>query len=205
MSLSVLAVAATPAHSLDSITMISIAMILSPAITGFGMFLCMEACQRACFDVQVEVGSGYGLHEQVEVGSGYGLHDQVEVGSGYGLHEQVEVGSGYGLHDQVEVGSGYGLHAMLFGKVVTLCKKLEDVQKDIKEAERCVILKINQLHPHISLSASTIDVCMPVSTTGLEAHSHCDRIVKEAGVSILTLSVGLGRVNGCVFDYVHTS
>ena len=115
MSLSVLAVAATSAHSLDSITMISIAMILSPAITGFGMFLCMEACQRACLDVQVEVGSGYGLHEQVEVGSGYGLHDQVEVGSGYGLHEQVEVGS------------GYGLHAMLFGKVVTLCKKLEDV------------------------------------------------------------------------------
>ena len=181
MSLSVLAVAATPAHSLDSITMISIAMILSPAITGFGMFLCMEACQKACFDVQVEVGSGYGLHEQVEVGSGYGLHDQVEVGS------------------------GYGLHAMLFGKVVTLCKQLEDVQKDIKEAERCVILKINQLHPHISLAASTIDVCMPVSTTGLEAHSHCDRIVKEAGVSILTLSVGLGRANGCVFVYVHTS
>ena len=115
------------------------------------------------------------------------------------------MGSGYGLHDQVEVGSGYGLHAMLFGKVVTLCKKLEDVQIDIKEAERCVILKINQLHPHISLAASTIDVCMPVSTTGLEAHSHCDRIVKEAGVSIFTLSVGLGRANGCVFVYVHTS
>ena len=44
------------------------------------------------------------------------------------------------------------------GKVVMLHKKLEDVKK---EAERCVILKINQLHPHISLAASTIDVYMP--------------------------------------------
>ena len=71
----------------------------------------VESCRRACVvGIQVEVGSGYGLHEQVEVGSGYGLHFQVEVGSGYGLHEQVEVGSGYGLHEQVEVGSGYGLH-----------------------------------------------------------------------------------------------
>ena len=47
----------------------------------------VESCRRACVGVQVEVGSGYGLHEQVEVGSGYGLHEQVEVGSGYGLHE----------------------------------------------------------------------------------------------------------------------
>ena len=47
----------------------------------------MEPCRRACVGVQVEVGSGYGLHEQVEVGSGYGLHEQVEVRSGYGLHE----------------------------------------------------------------------------------------------------------------------
>ena len=69
-----------------------------------------EGMPKTCFEVQVEVGSGYGLHEQVEVGSGYGLHEQVEVGSGYGLHEQVEVGSGYGLHEQVEVGSGYGQH-----------------------------------------------------------------------------------------------
>ena len=67
-------------------------------------------------------------------------------------------------------------------KVVTpLHKKLEDVKKDIKGAERGVILKINQLYQNISLAATTIDVCMPVSTTGLEAHSHCDRIVKEAG------------------------
>ena len=125
---------------------------------------------------------------------------------------------------------------------------MEDVNKDIIEAERCVILKINQLHPHSSLAVSTIDVCSlasqtyielqldwvrgtylrssyPVqlkfdvirlasetilrcvhaSTTGLEAHSHCDKIVKEAGVSIFTLSAGLDRVNGCVFVYVHTS
>ena len=64
-------------------------------------------------------------------------------------------------------------------------------------------MSFNQLHPHISLEASTIDLCMPVSTTGLEAHSHCDRIVKEAGVSIFTLSVGLGRVNGCVLVHVR--
>ena len=44
------------------------------------------------------------------------------------------------------------------------------------------------------LGALAIDVCMPVSMTG----SDCDRIVKEAGVSILTLSVRLGRANGCV-------
>ena len=66
-------------------------------------------------------------------------------------------------------------------KVVTLHKKLEDVKKDIKEAERGVILRINQMYQNISLAATTIDMCMPVSTTGLEAHSHCDRIVKEAG------------------------
>ena len=66
-------------------------------------------------------------------------------------------------------------------KVVALHKKLEDVKKDIKEAERGVILRINQLYQNISLAATTINVCMPVSTTGLEAHSHCDRIVKEAG------------------------
>ena len=38
-------------------------------------------------------------------------------------------------------------------KVVTLYKKLEDVKKDIKEAERGVILKINQLYQNISLAA----------------------------------------------------
>ena len=85
---------------------------------------------------------------------------------------------------------------LCFLTLVTLHKKLEDVKKDIIEAERCVILKINQLHPHSSLAVSTIDVCMPVSTTGLEAHSHCDRIVNKAGVSIFTLSAGLGQVNG---------
>ena len=47
--------------------------------------------------------------------------------------------------------------------LVTLHKNLEDVKKDIIEAERCVILKINHLHPHSSLAVSTIDVCMPVS------------------------------------------
>ena len=50
----------------------------------------VESCRRACVvGIQVEVGSGYDLHEQVEVGS---LYEQVEVGSCYGLHEQVEVG-----------------------------------------------------------------------------------------------------------------
>ena len=62
-------------------------------------------------------------------------------------------------------------------KVVTpLHKKLEDVKNNIKGAERGVIF--DQLYQNISLAATTIDVCMPVSTTGLEAHSHCDRIVK---------------------------
>ena len=74
--------------------------------------------------------------------------------------------------------------SLAIDEVVTytpLHKKLEDVKKDIKGAERGVILKINQLYENISLAATTIDVCMPVSTTGLEAHSHCNRIVKEAG------------------------
>ena len=66
----------------------------------------------------------------------------------------------------------------LIDKVVTLHKKLEDVKKDIKEVERGVILKINQLYQNISLSCSNNHRC--VHTTGLEAHSHCDRIVKEA-------------------------
>ena len=35
-------------------------MMWSPAITGFGM---LESCRRACIGVQVEVGSGYGLHQ----------------------------------------------------------------------------------------------------------------------------------------------
>ena len=37
-------------------------------------------------------------------------------------------------------------------KVVTLHKKLEDVKKDIKEAERGVIMRINQLYQNISLA-----------------------------------------------------
>ena len=45
-------------------------------------------------------------------------------------------------------------------KVVTpLHKKLEDVKKGIKEAERGVILKINQLYQNISLAATTIYRC----------------------------------------------
>ena len=61
---------------------------------------------------------------------------------------------------------------------------------------------INHMHTHISLAASTIYVYTPVSTAGLDTHSHCDRIVKEASVSLFTLSTGLGQANGCVFVYV---
>ncbi|KAL5505411.1 hypothetical protein EMCRGX_G006838 [Ephydatia muelleri] len=78
---------------------------------------------------------------------------------------------------------------------------MEDVKKDIKEAERGVILRINQLYQNISLAATTINVCMPVSTTGLEAHSHCDRIVKEAGGTSpgVTVTVGYKRNRSYVF------
>ena len=56
-------------------------------------------------------------------------------------------------------------------KVVALHKKLEVVKQGIKEAEHGVILKFNQ---NISVAATTVDVCMPVSTIGLEARVHCE-------------------------------
>ena len=73
-------------------------------------------------------------------------------------------------------------------KVVALHKKLEVVKQGIKEAEHGVILKFNQ---NIYVAATTVDVCMPVSTIGLEARVHCDRIVKEAsstspGVTVMS-------------------
>ena len=86
---------------------------------------------------------------------------------------------------------GSNIHRLCYlalDKVVALQKKLEVVKQGIKEAEHGVILKFNQ---NISVAATTVDVCIPVSTIGLEAQVHCDRIVKEAsstspGVTVST-------------------
>ena len=48
-------------------------------------------------------------------------------------------------------------------KVVTLHKKLEDVKKDIKEAEQGVILKINQFSVPKHLSSSNNHRCVHAS------------------------------------------
>ena len=55
---------------------------------------------------------------------------------------------------------------------VALHKKLEVVKQGIKEAEHDVIMMFNQ---NISVAATAVDVCMPVSSIGLEARVHRDR------------------------------
>ena len=83
---------------------------------------------------------------------------------------------------------------LALGKVVTLHKKLEDVKKDIKEAERSVILKISQL-----LHMAAFCLSFNVSTLS----SVIAKCTAHSTVSIFTLGVGLDRANGCVFVYIQ--
>ena len=56
--------------------------------------------------------------------------------------------------------------------VVAIHKKLEVVKQGIKEAEHDVIMMFNQ---NISVAATAVNVCMPVSSIGLKARVHRDR------------------------------